>query len=239
MPPEDPAGSLAAFMRPTRYWVTPGVLLCSRAAHRVRSADADRHIDRLRERHPCVAGQPGDERHSLRCRSPRKRRGFLLALLLVLVVIRHDRREVGRGRLLRWRGLARKERPYLRRGVCDPARAHWYGRAAERPHRPVASPPPLAGAWRGCARHTKRRVATGLHHRRRRDGGDRGCKCDGCLSACVLSGPQPDRTSLQQTQGAPAQGRGADNSRPLAKNPLNLACRQREGMPKFLPPRRL
>ena len=28
-------------MRPTRYWVTRGVLLCSRAAHRVRSADDD------------------------------------------------------------------------------------------------------------------------------------------------------------------------------------------------------
>jgi DDE superfamily endonuclease len=66
-----------------------------------------------------------------------------------------------------------------------------------------------------------------------------GCRCDGTLSACVFSGPQPDRTGLQQAQGAPAQGCGADNSRTLAKNPHNLACRQRDGMPEFLPPCRL
>jgi hypothetical protein len=33
------------------------------------------------------------------------------------------------------------------------------------------------------------------------------CGCDRTLSACIFSGPQPDRTSLQQAQSAPAQGR--------------------------------
>ena len=73
----------------------------------------------------------------------------------------------GKGQLLRWRGLAREAWPCPRRGVCDPAQAHWYGRAAERFHCPVVAPPPQAGASRDCARYTRRRVATGLRHRQR------------------------------------------------------------------------
>jgi hypothetical protein len=59
------------------------------------------------------------------------------------------------------------------------------------------------------------------------------------IYACVSSGSQPDRTSLQQTQGTVAQGRRTDNSCPVAKNPLDLAYRQQEGMSEFLSPRRL
>jgi Major Facilitator Superfamily len=44
------------------------VVLRGRATHGLCGADADRHIGRLRERYPCIAGQPGDQRESIRCR---------------------------------------------------------------------------------------------------------------------------------------------------------------------------
>jgi hypothetical protein len=53
------------------------------------------------------------------------------------------------------------------------------------------------------------------------------------VGSCEFSGPQPDRTSPQQTRGAPAQGRRTDNSRAVARNPIDLACREQAGMPQF------
>src|SRR6478672_2098160 len=60
-----------------------------------------------------------------------------------------------------------EEWPYPRRGVCGPARANWWGRAAAPSYHLVAALPRIAGVRRGCCQHTKRCVATGRRHKRR------------------------------------------------------------------------
>src|SRR5215471_12868768 len=71
---------------------------------------------------------------------------------------------------------------------------------------------------------------------RRRRGGDPGGGSDADLSPEVFSRPQPDRTGLQQTQGASAQGGRAYHSASLASDRSRRYEFQRAGMQELFSP---
>ena len=71
---------------------------------------------------------------------------------------------------------------------------------------------------------------------RRRRGGDRSGGRDADLSSEVFARPQPDRTGLQQTQGASAQGGRAYDPAPLASDRSRCYRFQRARMQELLSP---